>query len=133
MIDSPDASFENNNQDGVKCIFKTTNTSNGPIKFVRNNIEESTPPQKVFQKRHSSSGLETQSDSSSGYSSNSGSSTGLDVVSENSGLNSGLKCVYQSSGAHTIRPKKKSAPVARSHSDAGKFTTLTPKIPSKIR
>jgi len=23
--------------------------------------------------------------------------------------------------------------VARSHSDAGKFTTLTPKIPSKIR
>lgn len=129
--DSPDASFENDSTDGLKCIFKTTNTSPGPIKFLRNNSDDNTPP-RVIQKRHSSGAIETQSDSS-GYSSNSGSSTGLDVVSENSGLSSGLKCVYQSSGTSTSRPRKPTAPVARSHSDVGTFSTAGYKAPSKIR
>lgn len=128
--DLPDASFDDDNQDGVKCIFKTTNTSPGPIKFQRNSADNGTPP-RMFQKRHSNGGLENQSDS--GYNSNSGSSTGLDVVSENSGASSGLKCVYQSSA--NSKPKRNSAPVARSHSDAGKFTPVVAanKPASKVR
>lgn len=133
--DSPDASFEGDSQDGVTCIFKTTNTSPGPIKFQRNNNNDETSPlAKVFQKRHSSGGLETHSDSS-GYSSNAGSSNGLDVVSENSGGNSGsgLTCVYQSNVNN--KPKRASAPVSRSNSDAGKFTPVVAgnSWPSKIR
>lgn len=81
-------------QDGMRCIFRTSDTSSGPIKFLHK------PPNENSQKRHSiGSIIPTESSSSyetggSGRSSMIGNSSSLESVSEQKDM--GLKCVYQS-------------------------------------
>lgn len=100
------------NPDGLKLIYKTTNTSPGPLKLTRNVRDNEESPESSFPKRHSAGYLTALSDSS-GYSSNDG-STELKLVSESS-EDSGLKCIYQSNPLH------KTVSVTRSNSDVGKF------------
>ncbi|XP_045212556.2 ras association domain-containing protein 4-like [Mercenaria mercenaria] len=121
---SQDTSFDSETPDGLKCIFKTSNTSPGPMKLQRNSIGDTPPPppQKVYQKRNSAGSIDSYS-SSSGYSSNEStkSVSELKPVSENNN-DSGLKCVYQSSADQS----QKASLVARSKSDAGNFVQLRP-------
>lgn len=114
---SQDKSFDGETRDGLTCIFKTTNTSPGPLK-LQHQLADLTPL-KMYQKRNSAGSIDSYSDSS-GYSSNNStkSSSELEPVIENSG-DVGLKCVYQSSGN---KVKTTAAPVIRSSSsDVGTY------------
>jgi hypothetical protein len=125
---SQDTSFDGEPGEGLKCIFKTSNTSPGPMKLQRNSISDTPSPQKLYNKRNSAGSIESYS-SSSGYSSNEStkSSSELKPVSENNN-DSGLKCVYQSSESKT----SKESSLGRSLSDAGNFVQMKPR-PTKVR
>lgn len=125
---SQDTSLNDETSDGLKCIFKTSNTSPGPMKLQRHSTGETPSPQRLFQKRNSAGSIDSYA-SSSGYSSNSGSSSSseLKTVHENSS-DMGLKCVYQSGRDQ----EKKVSPVIRSNSDGGNFVALR-HSPNKVR
>ncbi|KAL4239243.1 Ras association (RalGDS AF-6) domain member 4 [Mactra antiquata] len=111
--------------DGMKLVFKSTNTSPSPIKGLRNN--NNTPEHlktSNLVKRNSASVIDSYSSSSSGYSSNSSSGSSADFKSIVDSPESGLKCVYQSNPSK--QSSRKSASVVRSSSDAGKFVPVSP-------
>lgn len=118
----------NDETDGLKCIFKTSNTSPGPMKLQRHSTGETPSPQRLFQKRNSAGSIDSLG-SSSGYSSNTGSSSSSELrpVYENSS-DMGLKCVYQSGRDQ----ETKTSPVIRSNSDGGNFVALRHN-PNKVR
>ncbi|XP_052768766.1 ras association domain-containing protein 4-like [Mya arenaria] len=118
---------------GKTCVYKTTNTSPGPIKFQRNYSEINASPN-VFPKRHSSGNISGKPSDSNGYHNNNGilGKSGLSVVNESSGKDSGLKLVYQSNQNDGKRP---TATVTRSHSDVGLSSLANgPAVrPAKVR
>ena len=106
----------------MTCIFKTTGTSPGPIKF------QPKPPNETPQKRHSLGSI-TPTKSSSGYeSTDSGrssmmeSNSSLESISEHN--DRGLKSVHQSEEDELERTsaKLKTSHVIRSHSDVGRVS-----------
>ena len=110
----------------MRCIFRSTNTNPGPIRFLHKDINENievTP-----EKRHSLGIItSTKSTGSSGY--QSGVSEKISMIESSLSLESvtdqtdgGLKCVYQSevNGPLRTTPKWKTSHVMRSHSDVGK-------------
>ena len=104
----------------MKCIFRTTDTSPGPIKFQRKVSNEDQ------QKRHSLDSIYSTKSSSSYESSDSGrssmaeSSSSLESVSERTDRE--LKCIYESdvNGPVSSVSKFKTSHIMKIHGDSGK-------------
>ena len=117
--DSNNSSSENE-QDGMRCIFRTTDTTPGPIKFQRKVSNESP------QKRHSLDSIFSAKTSSGYESGDSGrssmveSSSSLESVSERT--DRGLKCIYESevNGQTSSGSKIKTSHIMKSHRDSGR-------------
>ncbi|KAH3869238.1 hypothetical protein DPMN_032401, partial [Dreissena polymorpha] len=99
---APSATQDDYQDSGMKCIFKTTNTSPAPLKLNRNfgttNIQTMV---RGFEKNTHISDSDSMSNRSSGYfsgSENTVNSLMLSPVSERPVKDSGLTCIYQSSG-----------------------------------
>jgi len=101
--DNNNGDFDGPDSNGLKCVFKTTNTSPAPIKLHHNLSADN-----AQQKRHSSGSIHSHSSDSSGYHSNSSS-----LNSEYSRLNpanggvdkeSVYNCVYQSNNRQEVPP-----------------------------
>lgn len=104
-------------QDGMKCIFRTTDTSPGPIRFQQKIENEDS------QKRHSLGSI-ISFGSSSGYGSCDSersfmieSSSSSESVSQ--GSDRGLKCIFESemNGPQSTKSKSKTSHVLWSHGD----------------
>ena len=109
-------------RDGMRCIFGTTNTNPRPVKFHRKNLNENT--QSTPEKRHSLGSI-TPTINSSGYQSSVSerismieSSSSLESITEQT--DKGLKGIYHSevNGSLTSPSNLKTSHVMRSHSDA---------------
>lgn len=106
------SSFDQSSE-GIKCIFKTTNTSLGPVQLQKNGSPMSA--RNGMEKRRS---LDNSDIASSGYYSNSGSESNSSLTSiTESKMDAGYNCVYQSD---LDKPRRRpGGMVTRSHSDVG--------------
>ena len=108
---SQDTSFDGEPSDGLKCIFKTSNTSPGPLKLKRNSIGDSPSPLKLHQQRNSAGNIETYTSTYSSFE-NVKSSSERKQSSEN---NNNLNCVYQSSENKPFRDSSSGASQSDAH------------------